>query len=159
MLFSERLQFLIDTNKIELEDLSKKLRVPVTTLEAWLRGDSKPNKREILQLAIILNIKSDYLFGLSNKPVYTGENQEINKIYQDKFKSSNKKNNNLDSSSLYYEMLLAGLLNNPVIEKQLGFSREDIKEESFSDFVSEVLHQIELTSWKYRNNNLKENKK
>ena len=47
-------------------DLAKHLSVQKTTLCMWLNGHNEPPMKMIVEIALFLNVSTDYLLGLEN---------------------------------------------------------------------------------------------
>lgn len=156
MTFGERLKFLIESKKVDLDDLAKKMNMEENVLKGWIDESIKPNKRELLRLSIILNVKSDYLVGTSLDLLYGDESHKIDLDYKERISSLDQNLSPEEISlresqdKLFPEMLLCGLLSNPAIEEHMNFQIKDIDSMKLTKFLEEVFYQIELISWKYK---------
>lgn len=161
MTFSERLQFLLKTKRISIQDLASNLGINISQINMWLNGSATPTKGDLVKLALFLNVKSTYLVGkdvdlLFNDDSHTEKANFDSTAFKNKLNRINEELNpdiraeKHFKDNIYPEMLIAGLLNNPMMTKMLGFSFEDIDKNHSSEFTKEILRQIELISWKYR---------
>lgn len=64
--FGERIkQELKVQNKLQ-KDLCEHLKVKKSTLSEWLNGNNEPPMQAIVDIAVFLNVSTDYLLGLED---------------------------------------------------------------------------------------------
>ena len=89
MTFSERLEFLLETKKLNVEDLSEELGSSQSLVEGWLDGTIVPSKGELVKLALTLNVKSTYLVGSDRDLLFNDKShQEKTDFENSEFKKS-----------------------------------------------------------------------
>lgn len=65
-LIGTRIYTALETANIKQKELAKELNVTDNTVSYWCNGTRTPNTEQIIQIARILNVSSDYLLGLSD---------------------------------------------------------------------------------------------
>lgn len=65
-IFGERVKKELNVQGKTQVDLAKHLRVRRSTLCEWLNNHNEPNMKTIVDIAIYLNVSTDYLLGLEN---------------------------------------------------------------------------------------------
>ena len=65
-IFGERVKKELNVQGKTQVDLAKHLRVQRSTLCEWLNNHNEPNMKIIVDIAIYLNVSTDYLLGLEN---------------------------------------------------------------------------------------------
>lgn len=70
VILSERINKLLQENKITMYKLAKDLHYSKATITNWCYGLTEPRATEIVKLAIYFNVSTDYLLGLETE---TGE--------------------------------------------------------------------------------------
>lgn len=94
-LIGTRINTALAAANLKQKDLAKELDVTDNTVSYWCNGTRTPNTDQIIQIARVLNISSDYLLGLSDVAItdinikaiceYTGLSSEaVNKIHRTK---------------------------------------------------------------------------
>ena len=87
---------LAKADKMMMKELSAKMGVPDNTVSYWCKGERTPNVAQIMQIAEITGVSTDYLLGLSKIPTndpdvqmigeYTGLTEEtIEKLHRADF--------------------------------------------------------------------------
>lgn len=64
LVFTERLELLIDNSDVTLIELAKKLGVHKNTIYSWRDGSSMPDAKGVADLAEIFGVSADWLLGL-----------------------------------------------------------------------------------------------
>ena len=65
-MISERIKLLRENNKLTQSDLSKKLKITRSSINAWEMGISVPSTQMLVELSSIFHVSTDFLLGLSN---------------------------------------------------------------------------------------------
>ncbi|MDE6868753.1 MAG: helix-turn-helix domain-containing protein [Clostridia bacterium] len=65
-IFGKRVKQELQEQNIQQKDLCEFLNVKKSTLSEWLNGKNEPPMRIIVQIAIFLEVTTDYLLGLEN---------------------------------------------------------------------------------------------
>lgn len=64
--FHERLQEIMQNNKINYKELANKLNVTKATMSNYKCGKIQPTLKHFKEMCIILDVSADYLIGLSD---------------------------------------------------------------------------------------------
>ena len=64
LVFTERLELLIDNSDVTLIELAKKLGVSKNAICSWKAGRSMPDAKGVADLAEIFGVSADWLLGL-----------------------------------------------------------------------------------------------
>ena len=63
-IFGERVKQELKVKNKKQVDLAKHLSVPKSTLSEWLNDNNEPPMKTIVEIALYLNVSTDYLLGL-----------------------------------------------------------------------------------------------
>ncbi len=79
-MISDRIKVLREKMGLTQTELSKKLNITRSSVNAWEMGISAPSTQYIVELAEIFNITTDFLLGVSNNHVIPIDNLNDNQI-------------------------------------------------------------------------------
>ena len=66
-MFKEILKDLMQEKQINMSQLSKQAKIPITTISGWLNADRLPDYNALIKLRIYFNVTADYLLGLEDE--------------------------------------------------------------------------------------------
>lgn len=66
-MFSKRIKELREENRLSQEELGKKIGLSSNTISTYERGYRQPTLDNLKKIAIILDVTTDYLLGLTDK--------------------------------------------------------------------------------------------
>ena len=84
-MIADRIKFLRDQQKMTQTELSKKLGITRSSVNAWEIGISVPSTQYIVELAEIFHVSTDYLLGVNSTaviPVAGLAEEDLQIIYQ-----------------------------------------------------------------------------
>lgn len=84
-MIADRIKFLREQKKMTQTELSKKLGITRSSVNAWEIGISVPSTQYIVELAEIFHVSTDYLLGVSattTLPVADFSEQDIQMVYE-----------------------------------------------------------------------------
>ncbi len=64
--FGERVKQELKIKNKKQVDLAKHLNVQKSTLSEWLNGNNEPPMKSIVDIALYLNVSTDYLLGIED---------------------------------------------------------------------------------------------
>ncbi len=82
---ADRIKFLREQQKMTQTELSKRLGITRSSVNAWEIGISVPSTQYIVELAAIFRVSTDYLLGVSDTvtlPVDDLSEQDVQMVYQ-----------------------------------------------------------------------------
>ncbi len=65
-IFGERIKQELKMQNKKQVDLAKHLNVQKSTLSEWLNGNNEPPMKTIVDIALYLNVSTDYLLGIED---------------------------------------------------------------------------------------------
>jgi len=71
--FGERLRMLRESRGLTAKDLGKMVSLGGPTITRYEKGQRDPDTETLVRLAEILDVSLDYLFGLTDRPGYSGK--------------------------------------------------------------------------------------
>lgn len=95
-MIADRIKFLREQQKMTQTELSKRLGITRSSVNAWEIGISVPSTQYIVELAAIFQVSTDYLLGVSatvTLPVDDLSEQDVQMVYQllDYIRKKNRK--------------------------------------------------------------------
>lgn len=66
-MFKEILKDLMQEKQINMSQLSKQAKIPITTISGWLNADRLPDYNALIKLRLYFNVTADYLLGLEDE--------------------------------------------------------------------------------------------
>lgn len=84
-MIADRIKFLREQQKMTQTELSKRLGITRSSVNAWEIGISVPSTQYIVELAAIFQVSTDYLLGVSatvTLPVDDLSEQDVQMVYQ-----------------------------------------------------------------------------
>ena len=84
-MIADRIKFLREQQKITQTELSKRLGITRSSVNAWEIGISVPSTQYVVELASIFRVSTDYLLGVSSSvslPVSDLSEQDLQMVYQ-----------------------------------------------------------------------------
>lgn len=82
MEFSERLKELRKKANFTQVEVAEKLGISQPAYASWERGTKKPTQENLVKLAQILNVTTDYLVGNSEKEITNKELEDIEILFR-----------------------------------------------------------------------------
>lgn len=67
-MLTKRLTELREKNKISKIDIAQNLKISLRSYQRYEKGERKPDSDILLKIAILFNVSTDYLLGLTNNP-------------------------------------------------------------------------------------------
>jgi len=68
IMLTKRLTELREKNKISKIDIAQNLKISLRSYQRYEKGERKPDSDILLKIAILFNVSTDYLLGLTNNP-------------------------------------------------------------------------------------------
>ena len=84
-MIADRIKFLREQQKMTQTELSKRLGITRSSVNAWEIGISVPSTQYIVEIAAIFKVSTDYLLGVSatvTLPVADLSEQDVHMVYQ-----------------------------------------------------------------------------
>lgn len=66
-MFKKILKDLMQEKQINMSQLSKQAKIPITTISGWLNADRLPDYNALIKLRLYFNVTADYLLGLEDE--------------------------------------------------------------------------------------------
>ena len=82
-MLTKRLTELREKNKISKKDIAQNLKISLRSYQRYEKGERNPDSDILLKIAILFNVSTDYLLGLTNNSRISNSIIKTNQKYSD----------------------------------------------------------------------------